>query len=232
MKLKSRNLILGVGLLMSSLGVVNAAPQSGAYGCDQIVDKQYYSACYNYELKGTLFVKGSLSVSQLKAPSLERKSMRFFEETAIPARYRKKLSDYRGSGLDRGHLFSNSSLNYSRPAQKSSFSLLNTVPQYPKANRGIWKYVETASRRLAIKKGGVIMITGAVYDRITPKRVGAGRIAIPTHTYKIMKFGDGDVLTFLVPNKNDDMGKKPSNFKSSLEEVKKLTGFDFRNELR
>ena len=128
--------------------------------------------------------------------------------------------------MSKATLFSNATLNYSRTAQKSSFSLINTVPQYPKANRGIWKYVETASRRLAIKKGGVKMITGAVYDRITPKRVGAGRIAIPTHTYKIMKFGDGDVLVFLVPNKNENMGSKPSRLKSSLEEVRKLTGFD------
>lgn len=202
------------------------------YNCDQIVEKTAYSACYNYDLKAALFVKTDVTVNELRAKNLSRKGIEFYPEPTIAPRYRAELRDYRRSGFDRGHLVSNGTLNFSSREQHESFSLVNVHAQHPKMNRGIWRLIEEASRRLMVKKGGAVMITGGVFSEINPQRIGAGQVAVPTHSFKIMKFGDGDILVFLVPNVNENMGKKPSKFKSSLAEIRRLTGFDFRNELR
>lgn len=206
---------------------------SAQYKCDQVIENTGYKACYNYDLKATLFVAHNMRVADLKAPNLERGSMRFFEETKIPKRYRAQLRDFQRKNtkphkFDRSHLVSDATANHSRSTQKATYSLVNVCHGYEKQNRGIWKYVEISSRKLAKRKGGAEVITGSVFDRMRPLRVGPGKVAVPTHNFKILKFGDGDKVAFLVPNVNKEMGKKASKYKVSIETINKMTGFDFR----
>lgn len=218
--------ILFVGLILFS-SLSGAAP----YQCDTIIQNPGYKACFNYNLKATLFVQHVMRVKDLKAPNLERKSMRFYEETKIPKRFRPTLKDWRGSGFDRGHMVSDATANYSRKTQKATYSLVNVSHQYPKMNRGIWKYVEITSRKLAKRKGGAKVITGSVFERISNKRVGPSLVAVPTYSFKILKFGDGDKLAFLVPNLNKNMGKKASKYKVPISKIEKMTGYSFKGVL-
>ena len=56
------------------------------------------------------------------------------------------LSDYKGSGYDRGHLAPAGDMKWSRSAMSQSFFLSNMSPQLPAFNRGIWRSLESAVR--------------------------------------------------------------------------------------
>ncbi|KKK57707.1 hypothetical protein LCGC14_3051760 [marine sediment metagenome] len=56
------------------------------------------------------------------------------------------LSDYKGSGYDRGHLIPASDMKWSPDAMSSSFYMSNMSPQDPSFNRGIWKKLEEQIR--------------------------------------------------------------------------------------
>jgi endonuclease G len=56
------------------------------------------------------------------------------------------LSDFKGSGYDRGHLAPAGDMKWSSTAMSESFYMSNMSPQKPGFNRGIWKKLE--SRKL------------------------------------------------------------------------------------
>ena len=57
----------------------------------------------------------------------------FHEESRLPKSARASLSDYSGSGFDRGHLAPNADMA-TRSQQYDSFSLANIAPQAPRNN--------------------------------------------------------------------------------------------------
>ncbi len=59
------------------------------------------------------------------------------------------LSDYRGSGYDRGHLAPAADMKWSSAAMSESFLMSNMTPQVPGFNRGIWKKLEAWVREQA-----------------------------------------------------------------------------------
>jgi endonuclease G len=106
----------------------------------------------------------------------------FHEEDALPAADRASLSDYRGSGYDRGHLAPAADMP-TETAQQESFSLVNMVPQDPGTNRGVWAGVEAEIRKLATTYGEVYVVTGPVFSGAKLKSL-KGRVAVPTHVFK------------------------------------------------
>ena len=52
----------------------------------------------------------------------------FHEEPRLPKADRSKLTDYRGTGFDRGHMAPNGDMA-TKDAQRESFSLVNIIPQ-------------------------------------------------------------------------------------------------------
>jgi len=59
---------------------------------------------------------------------------KFREYTEIPVQYRSTLSDYKGSGYDRGHMAASATLDNSYDAMVESFLLSNMTPQLPGLN--------------------------------------------------------------------------------------------------
>ncbi len=79
------------------------------------------------------------------ARSLPRlRSTAFHEERQVPEEERSKLSDYRRSGFDRGHMAPNSDMS-TPEAQEESFSLANMIPQDPCNNEVLWEGIEVCS---------------------------------------------------------------------------------------
>jgi len=59
---------------------------------------------------------------------------KFREYTEIPVQYRSTLSDYKGSGYDRGHMAASATLDNSYDAMVESFLLSNMTLQLPGLN--------------------------------------------------------------------------------------------------
>ena len=66
----------------------------------------------------------------------------FIVDTSIPKGYRAELSDYRGSGYDRGHLAPYAAMDFSRYSAGQSFLLSNMSPQLAGLNRHGWAQLE------------------------------------------------------------------------------------------
>ena len=106
----------------------------------------------------------------------------FHEESRLPKSMRAKLSDYSGSGYDRGHLAPNGNMA-NRSQQYDSFSLANIAPQSPRNNRYIWRNIESATRYLTQQYGEVYTITGVAFTDKRTKQL-ADRVLVPSHFFK------------------------------------------------
>lgn len=106
----------------------------------------------------------------------------FHEESKLPESARASLSDYSGSGYDRGHLAPNADMA-TRSQQYDSFSLANIAPQSPRNNRYIWRNIESATRYLTQQYGEVYTITGVAFTNKKTKQL-ANRVLVPSHFFK------------------------------------------------
>lgn len=194
--------------------------------CNQIIERKAYMSCYSYENKIPLFVSYKLTKESV-SPSLKRPS-RFYYDNTVPSQYRSKLSHYKRSGYDRGHMMENASADYDKQAQTETFILSNIVPQNSKLNRTSWAYLERSTRIAAKRYGEIYVVTGAIPSK--NNFLKKGHVNIPSYMYKIIYIPSKDKTTvILVPN--DKTVKKDeiltSKYKSSLKEIEKMTGIQF-----
>ena len=127
----------------------------------------------------------------------------FHEETRVGnAAHRALLSDYRGSGYDRGHMAPNGDMGDLK-AQHDSFSLANMVPQAPKNNQHIWRELEEATRAIVVKqKQDVYVVTGPLFEGQRLKTIGRG-VIVPTAVYKAVYIPKtGAIGAYYAPNNN------------------------------
>ena len=97
-----------------------------------------------------------------------RKKSRFVEDDEVDGAHAAKLSDYRGSGYDRGHLAAAAGHKNTQRAMDDTFSLLNVCPQVGDGfNRDYWARLEQFTRELVTthpKAGGdVLVATGPLF---------------------------------------------------------------------
>ncbi|PIL52777.1 endonuclease, partial [Acinetobacter baumannii] len=150
--------------------------------------KDSYPLCFNgFNVLYSGISKTPLwSAEHLDAERLSVKIKRednFHEETRVPQKHRALLSDYRGSGYDRGHMAPNGDMS-NKESQSDSFSLSNMVPQAPKNNQEVWRKLEEATRAIATKqKQDVYVVTGPVFEGKRLKTIGQG-VIVPTAVYK------------------------------------------------
>ena len=142
---------------------------------------QAFAIGYTYATKNALYAVEHLTDKNLKkAKKLDRDDS-FHEETALPEFARAVLSDYRGSGFDRGHLAPNADMP-TRKAQYESFSLANMVPQLHANNAGVWSRIESNVRDITLKNKEVYVVTGGVYNA-TKLKIGK-KIPVPNAMFK------------------------------------------------
>lgn len=118
-----------------------------------------------------------------KAHDLQRVND-FREDERIPSQYRSWLTDFRGSGLDRGHCAPNGDFDNPQAASES-FLLSNMIPQNRDLNRGLWERIEVATRFLAKESGDAYIVTGPLFEE-TANPPHAGRVPVPSHIWKLI----------------------------------------------
>jgi DNA/RNA endonuclease G (NUC1) len=93
-----------------------------------------------------------------------RKFSDFREDTSIPEKLRNKLSDFRGSGYDRGHMAPASAHKLNQTTMDETFTLSNISPQVgPGFNRDYWARFEKYVKDLSKKCEEVLVVTGPLY---------------------------------------------------------------------
>ena len=165
----------------------------------------------------------------------------FFEDARLRKAERALLSDYEGSGFDRGHAFPAEDGRAPEPMAQS-FSLSNMVPQAPKHNRNLWLGYEKATRKYALRaQGNVYVITGSVVNAsqctianalsgAMPRRydlqactIGNG-VAVPAFIYKVVFDPAAQrAWAYWTQNTNEQKAGAPISYAEAV----RLTGIDF-----
>ena len=112
-----------------------------------------------------------LSPNELDGPAV--RSNDFGPDTSIPAGSRSELSDYSGSGFDRGHMAPAEDMTRSEKVMSECFLLSNMIPQIGDGfNNGIWKSLENAVRGWVQQRGELTIIAGPVFAVANDSYVG------------------------------------------------------------
>ena len=137
------------------------------------------------------------------------------------------LTDYYKSGYDRGHLAPAGDMKWSEKAMSESFLLSNITPQHRDLNRGIWLDLEELSRRWALYNGSLLIAAGPVYGE-NRKTIGESRVTVPDYFFKVIvdyRKPEYKGIGFIFPNSR--CGKDLKEYAVSIDEIERITGFDF-----
>ncbi len=150
-----------------------------------------FAMVYNRATKTPIYVAEVLTRASVQQAQAEIRTDHFYEEARLPTAWRAKLSDYQGSGFDRGHMAPAADMP-DATAMAQSFSLANMVPQNPHHNRKLWAGVEKATRKYALRTPQpVYVITGPAHQCKAPcPSIGDG-VTVPTHIFKLVQTPDG-----------------------------------------
>jgi len=137
------------------------------------------------------------------------------------------LSDYRGSGYDRGHLAPAGDMKWDYEAMSQSFLLSNMSPQKPSFNRGIWKQLEEQVRTWAEEKDSIYVVTGPVLSTVDSS-IGENQVGVPGYYFKVivdLSPPDHGMIAFLLPNEGSN--KDLIHYAISVDSLEAFTGYDF-----
>lgn len=205
--------------------------------------RKAYALEHSANWKTSVWVCEHLTAKQLKG-DIEREDA-FGPDPKLVKGQRAETKDYARSGYDRGHLAPAGDFTIDPALKEETFFLSNMAPQVPEFNRGIWKSIEGYTRKLAEKHGEIWIVTGCLFfeeseesgrgnNRISIKRIGPGKVAVPSHFYKIIirRTSSGPkALTFVVRNKDYDPPFRFDKLVKSVDWVESWAGLDIMPEL-
>lgn len=136
-----------------------------------------------------------------------------------------QLTDYKGSGYDRGHLAPAADMKHTIRAMSESFLLSNMSPQVPGFNRGKWKTLEELFRCWTKEKDSLYIATGGILTDDLYS-IGPNNVSVPKYFYKIAySVTDNTTIAFLMPNQK--LQKTLKYYVVTIDEVEELTNINF-----
>jgi endonuclease G len=195
-------------------------PVTAEIGRDLCFDS--FAVYYSPQDKKPIYTVEKLNREQLLGPH-PRRTNQFYEEARLPFAERALLSDYRGSGYDRGHNAPAGDMG-NESAMAQSFSLANMMPQARQNNQGIWaKNVEEPTRLYAKRASGdVYIFTGSTGNQGS---IGKSRVTIPSHLFKLVYDpNQNHAWAYWIENSNEAQMSPPISYSELIAK----TGIDFQ----
>lgn len=142
-------------------------------------------------------------------------------------------SDYKKSGYDQGHMAPAGDMRWDTQAMSESFFLSNMAPQVGVGmNRGIWKNLEEKVRGWTQRRSELYVYTGPIYENGLVKTIGANKVGVPTHFYKIVYDpANVEAIAFIMPNRKLKTSEMAS-YIVTIRDIEKQTGLNFLSKLR
>lgn len=192
-----------------------------------ILHRKGYTTSYNKDLKIPNWVAWELTPEKLV--ERESRSDKFLPDPDLPEDEAVTTNDYKGAGLDRGHLCPAGDNRWNWKAMQESFYMTNICPQDHNLNRGDWKELEEACRLWAQREGKIYIVCGPILYNQEHRTIGKQhRITVPEAFFKVvlcMNSKSPKAIGFIYKNAS---GNHPlDSYVNSVDEVERITGIDF-----
>ena len=148
------------------------------------------------------------------------------EDNCVPAP-RATNDDYRGTSWSRGHMCPAGDCKWDANAMSETFLLSNMCPQDINLNSGLWNKIEMDCRKWARKFGLVYIICGPLLYKKEHETIGQNKVVVPEAFFKVILClqDKPKAIGFVV--KNNAGAKKKDQYVNTVDEVERITGYDF-----
>ncbi len=194
-----------------------------------ILRRKGYTASYNPTTKLPNWVAWRLTAAHADGDA-KRKGNAFHEDTDVPEP-RANTYDYMRSGYDRGHMCPAGDNKWDALAMEQSFLITNICPQDHVLNIGDWNNLETQCRQWAEQYGDIYIVCGPILYKGKHKTIGKNKVVVPEAFFKvILRMGKSpQAIGFIY--RNNDKRHPWGDYVNSVDEVERITGFDFFSTL-
>lgn len=184
-------------------------------------DNGTYLVAPNYETRNPLWVAEHI----VKGPKVaDRAGIDFKSDPRIPKKYRVDDSDYKSSGMDKGHMAPAMNHTDSVESLESTFLYSNACPQFPKFNRGIWKKLEEQINKL----DDAWVITVPFYEDSESLKIG--KMWVPSHYGKALLY-KGKETYWIIPHRHEIFNPDLNTYKVSKNEFESRSGLHLWSEI-
>lgn len=202
---------------------------------------------YDRRLRAPAWVLEHMTPEKLSKNLASRDKSSFHEDATLHPYFTAKLSDFKHSGYDRGHMAAAGNHKISQDDLDQTFTLSNISPQAPQLNQGIWERLESYVRFVTKRSKNLWVVSGPLYlphngkdgyQYVTYRVIGDTQVSVPTHYFKVFlaEKSDGRFVleAFLFPNHEIPSDKAIDDFRvriPQLDSIERASGVIFFNQL-
>lgn len=203
---------------------LNFFPISESKNQDVILTRKAYTVAYNQALKIPNWVAWHLTAEHTDGEV--KRFNGYIEDEEVP-KPRATNEDYRGSGWSHGHMCPAGDNKWDETAMKESNFLTNICPQDRSLNSGLWNKIEQDCRKWAKKYGDLYIVCGPVLLNSEHETIGENKVVVPEAYFKVILClqGKAKALGYII--RNSDGMKKHDLYINTVDEVERITGYDF-----
>lgn len=154
----------------------------------------------------------------------------FYEDFEVPSP-RATNEDYRRSGWSRGHMCPAGDNKWDEKAMQESNLLTNICPQNSELNSGVWNVIERNCRKWAKKYGDIYIVCGPVLLNREHETIGTNMIVVPEAFFKVVLRMNPEPAAIGFVIRNNEGKKKRDQFINTVDDVERITGYDFFSSL-
>lgn len=191
---------------------------------EQILYRKAYVVSYNPSTKNPNWVAWHLTAEHADGDIPRQKD--FIEDTSV-SEPRATLADYRGSGYDRGHMCPAGDNKWDSEAMYESFYLTNMCPQNSSLNSGVWNKIEMDCRAWAKRYGDIYIVCGPIYLNKVHETIGENNVFVPEAFFKVVLCLNGKPKGIGIIARNGAGQSKRDLYYNSIDQIEKITGYDF-----
>ena len=193
---------------------------------EQLISRTAYTLSYNKDTRNPNWVSWILTANHTDGP-YKRDGIKFAEDEEVPTP-RATNMDYVQSGYDRGHMCPSGDNKWSEQAQIESFFYSNCCPQIHSLNAGAWNDLENTCRKWANYYGKLWIACGPIYLNKQHKKIGSNKVLVPEAFFKVVLTNDNGKYKAIGFIYRNEATKKPkSKFVNTIDQVERVTGYDF-----